>query len=689
MRRPVIAALALAALGPAAAAQDVPTTPPAPLPLAPAAFPPFREATLPNGLRIIVVENRRQPVISVTLAFGAGSIREPAAKAGLADMTAGLLDKGAGNRDAEAFAAAIEGVGGSFAAFAGSDFLQLRANTLSRDAALAFELLADAARRPAFPEREVELLRTQRLSAILLQKSQPQSIANRTFLRAIYGQHPYGRSADEASVKGITRDDIVAFHRAWVRPAGALLVVAGDISLAQVQELAARAFGNWSGVPARTITPGTLPARTRPELVLVHRPGSVQSNVLVGNTTWLPTDPRGYAATVANEVLGGGSEGRLFVDLRERKGWTYGAYSELATRRGVGYFRASGEFRTEVTDSAVRAMLDHIRDLRAGPVPAAEFEARKGSLTGRFPLQVETAEQVAGQVATARLLGQPANYVQTYRQRLAAVTAIEAHTAARAAMRLDDAVIVVVGDGTKLFPKLKEIAATRLVDVDGKPLEPADLAPAAGLALDWTALQPKADSFAVLLQGNPIGFQASRLERTTTGWSLSETTVLGPILSQQTVVTFGPDGAMQATKQQGKVQGQEAFVDVTYANGRATGKAKTPGPQGLKEVAVDAEVPAGSVDDNLVQSLLPHLPLKAGAKVPVPVFQSGKGVATTWTLGVDGEESVTVPAGTFAAWRVSLQGGDQPVVFFVAKDGTRQLVKVAFQGAPIEIVRVK
>jgi hypothetical protein len=394
---------------------------------------------------------------------------------------------------------------------------------------------------------------------------------------------------------------------------------------------------------------------------------------------------------VANEALGGGSEGRFFRILREEKGWTYGSYSELQTRRGAGAFSASGEFRTAVTDSAVTVMLQQIRALRDAVLPAQEFADRKGSLTGRFPLQVETAEQVANRVATARLLGLPADYVQTYRQKLAAVTAAEARTAAAAAFRPDQGVIVVVGDGQTLWPKLQGLArSARLVDVDGKAMDPADLTPKAStLALPWEQLVARADSFQVRLQGNPFGFVSTRLERTAEGWRYTDQTVLGPVINQKTVVTFSATGAMQAVTQEGTAQGQPLATTLAYANGKVTGKATTPGPQGAKESAVNADVPAGALDDNVVQALLPLMPLAAGAKVPITVFQGGKGSASTWTVRVEGEESVTVPAGTFPAYKVALDGAEQPLAFYVSTAAPRRLLKIAFVGAPVEIVLVK
>ena len=672
-------------------AQGSPKTPPAPLALAPAQFPPFQEATLPNGLRLLVVENRKQPVISLSLSFAAGAVQEPTTRRGLAGMMAGLLSKGAGTRSADEFAAAIEGVGGGFSASAGDDFLGLYVNTLSRDAELAFSLLADATLRPTFPASEVELLRTQTLSSIQLGKSQPAVIAGRLYKQAIYGAHPYGAEADEASVKAITREEIVAFHKAQLRPQGALLVVAGAMNLATAKALATKAFAGWSGAPPKSAALPAVPARTANELLLVHRPGSVQSNVIIGNTTWLPSDSRSFAATVVNEVLGGGSEGRFFRILREEKGWTYGSYSGLSRKRGVGNFQATGEFRTEVTDSAVKVMLAQMRELRTQPVPMDEFTKRKGSLTGRFPLTVETAEQVAGQVATAKLLGLPADYVATYRQKLSAVTPASAQAAAAAAFQPDKGVILVVGDAAKLYDKLQGIASTlRLVDVDGKPLTPADLKPkATTLSLNWGALVATADSFVVKLQGNPFGYQTTRLERDGDGWRYVEKTVLGPVINQTSVITFNGTGVMRTSKQTGTVQGQEAMIDVTYANGKATGTSKTPGPQGPTSITVNSEMPAGALDDNVVPAFMPIMPFAANAKIPFTVFQSGKGSAKNSGITVLGEEEVTVPAGTFKTYKATIDGAEQPTFFYVTVAAPHRLVKIALQGAPIEIVLAK
>ena len=686
-------AVASCALLPAlTSAQQFPTRPPAPLLLAPAKFPPFQQATLPNGLKLLVVSNPRLPVLSMSLAFPAGSQYDPDGKAGLAEMLASVLTKGADSRDADAVAAAIEGVGGSLTAGAGPDFLTINANVLAENAALAFELVADAAMRPSLADKEVELYRTQALSALQLAQSQPEAIAARVFARELYGTHPYGRSADPASVKAISRADLVAFHTTRLAPRGALLVLAGDITLVTAQQLAAAAFRGWNGMraPAGALL-GIESSRTATEIVLVHLAGSVQSNIVVGNLTWAPADPRSYAATLANKVLGGGADSRLFMILREQKGWTYGAYSSLTRHLGTGYFSASAEVRTDVTDSSLKEMLAQLNRIRTVPIPAKEFEDAKSALVGRFPLQVETSAEVAAQVSTAQLLGLAPDYVQTYRQKLQAATPVTALAAAKAAIRPDAALAVVVGDGAKLYEKLKAIAPVRLVSPDGAPLKPEDLvvkASALDLAID--RLAPRSDSFTVFVQGNPFGFQRGRLEKDGAGWKYSEDTNLGPIVQQHTEVRFGSDLVPGSVVQGGKSQGLDTKIDVSYAGGRAKGSATTPQQAGgTKTVQVDAEVPKGAIDDNMITPLLAAFRWAAGAKFTVSVFQSGKGTVLPATLTVSGEETVQVPAGTIDAWKVDLTGGEQALTFWVEKAAPYRTVKIAIVGAPVELRLVK
>ncbi len=673
------------------AAQGFPTTPPAPMPITAAQFPPFREATLPGGLRLVVVENHKLPVISVELAFPAGGSYDAAGKVGTADIVATLLTKGAGTRSADEFAAAIEGIGGSIGASADPDFLTVTANFLTGNAAFAMGLIGDAVMRPTFADKEVELARTQMLSALQLEQSNPASIGSRAFAKALYGSHPYGRRADAASAKAITRAELVAFQKARLRPGGALLVFAGDISLDQAKALVASAFAGWAGTAPAALAATPPPTRTATEILLVHRAGSVQSNILMGNLTWAPADQRAYGARIANQVLGGGGDSRLFLILREQKGWTYGAYSGFTRYKGTGFFQATAEVRTEVTDSSLAEMLVQVKRIRDEQISTKEFDDAKSSLVGRFPRQVETAAQVASQVALARLLGLPSDYVQTFRQKLSAVTPLQAEAAAKAGISRDASLIVVVGDGAKIYDKLKMIAPVKIVGVDGTPMTPADFAVKTGaLDLNLAALAARTDSFTVLFQGNPIGSQVAKLEKVPGGWKYTESTAIAMAgVQQNTTLTFSDALQMQELHQAGSQGGQAAKIDVVYSGGRAKGKATTPSQAGPKTVDVDAEMPKGAIDDNAMQPLVAAMKWGAGAKIPLAVFLSGKGTLSQFVLTVTGEEKVKVVAGEFDAWKVELSGAEAPATMWVTKGPVARVVKIVPAGAPISIELAK
>lgn len=672
------------------AAQEYPTSPPPAARIEPAPFPPFQQARLSNGVRLVVVQSSKQPVVSISLSLPAGTRYDPAGKEGLADMVAGLLTKGAGTRTAEQISRAIEGVGGSINATAGPDFLTIRADVLAPDAPLAFGLVADAAARPTFAAKELDLLRTQTLSALQLELSQPAALAARFFARGLYGDTPYGRRTVPATVQAITRADLLRFQRERLQPRGALLVVAGDIGLSTARSLAERAMAGWTGTPAAAPALPAPPEAGSTEILLVNRPGSVQSNIIIGNTTFLPTSPLWYASVLANRILGGGADARLFLILREQKSWTYGAYSRLDRPKGIGSFQATAEVRTAVTDSALREMLVQIRRLGTEAVPDSEFANAKGSLVGQFPLTVETAEQVAGSVAEMMLLGLPNDYLSLYRTRLSQVTARQLQDAARAIARPERALIVVVGDGAVLYDRLRAIAPVRMVSVEGKPLTADDLSVrGTSLRLDTAGLAARRDSFTVLIQGNPMGAQASSLAKQGDTYTYTEETNIGSFVQQRTEVAFGADGTPRRLTRSGTVQGQPTPATVTFSGGRATGSATTPTPTGMQNVTVNAAVPDGTVAENTLVALLPALAWSPTAKYTVPVFSAGTNTVRPLTLSVAGTDSVTVPAGTFRAYRVEVTGGEQPITFYITTGQPARVVKQTLPGTPVELVLVK
>jgi zinc protease len=693
----LVAAVASAAMMPSVAAAQFPTTPPPPAPIHQATLPPTHEVTLPNGVQLLVVESHKLPVLSINMAFRAGDFTDPFGKEGLASMTAVLLTKGGGTRTAEQVSQAIESVGGTIGAGTSPDILAVNVNGLSTDKELIFGLLGDAVARPTFDQKELDLARTQTLSVLRLQNSNPAAIGARIFNRALYGSLPYGKSATPSSVQSIARDDVLAFYRSRVRPRGALLVVAGGIDIATSTRLANAAFKGWTGAPAAAPALGAPPAPAKTEIILVDRPSSVQANIIVGYPSMNATDPRRYALTVGDRVLGGGAHARLFTILREQKSWTYGSYSSVSDVRGVGDFTATVEARNDVADSALVELLSQMKRIRSEPIPAQEFEDAKNAITGSYPLGLETARQLAGAIANARLRGLPANYVTTYRSRIAAVTPAAVEATLKQVVRPNGALVVVVGDAGVLRDRLAKIAPVRVVTPDGTPAvaaaAPGASAGAAAAAapptVDASKLVASSDSSTVLLQGNPFGTAVKQLQRSADSINVIERVVLGPVMTQTTNITFGPKGEVRSVVQRGSVQGTPTKIDATYANGRVKGSATTVGQAGVKSVSFDTTVVAGTVDENALSALVPALPWSRTASFSIPVFASGEGVARSYNLKVTGTQSVTVPAGTFDSYVVEMTGGQLPVMLYVTTAQPYRVVKTAPVGAPIEIQLVK
>lgn len=665
-----------------------PPAPPPPAPLRPMQFPPFQEARLSNGLQLILVENHELPIVSLSLAFPAGSRYDPPGMEGLADLTAELLTKGTKTRTADQIAAQIEGVGASLAASAGADWLTVSTTVLTDHLGLALELLSDVLLNATFPQNEFDLALKRAQSALQLEKSDPAALANRFFAREIYGDHPYGRSVNEASLASLSRDAVEQFARSRLAPQGAYLVVAGDLTLSDARANLERHLASWRGRPPTTPSDPQPPGHRPTQILLVHRPGSAQSNILVGNLTMGPRNPLDYAITVGNKILGGGTDARLFQILREKKGWTYGAYSSITRRLGTGYFAASTEVRTPVTDSALVELLAQLRRLRSETVADSELAAAKGYLIGSFPRSIETPQQIASQVTTVKLLGLGDDYLHTYRERLAAVTAADIRNAALRLIKPDSAVIVVVGDGEAIYDRLRAIAPVRIVDPDGKSLAPEELkAKIAAVAFDPAQLVTGRDSFQVMVQGNPFGYMTAEILRTADSLVYFEETVIAAFgLRQKTSVRLEPASLrVLSVERTGSVGGQTLETRMDYRGERVRGRAQVPDPRTgtPKVVEVDTALAAGTLDVSAFQPLVAALPLSEGANFSLQVFEPAEKRTRTLSVKVAGVTDLTVPAGSFSAYKVEVSGTPQPFVFYVSRETPRRLVKIEIVGQPL------
>jgi zinc protease len=680
------AALALAALSIAAPAAAQRQAPPAPLPARPLQFPAFRETTLPNGLRLIVVENHAHPVASVNLLVGSGSASVPAERVGLAGVFAELLSKGTATRSGSELSGAIERTGGSIGAGSGEDHINVYASVLSEHLPLAMELVADVTLNPSFPDDEVTAARDRALSQLQQWMADPGYLVNRRFTERLYGSHPYGRYRTPQSLGSLDREAMIAFHRTHFTPANALLVVAGDVDAARVEEMARARFGGWRGGEVRRPAYTGIPASTPTRILLVHRPGAVQSSVRAGRPTIRAADADYPALLVLNKIVGGGTDSRLFSILREQKGWTYGAWTDVDRPRDIGRMMAGMDVRSEVTDSAVAEMLAQLRRVASEPVAAEELEAAKGYLVGSFPISIQTANDVASQVALTRLKGLPIEDLLQRRERISAVSVDDVRRVAARYLRPDSLVVTVVGDAARVLAGLERIAPVELMDAEGRPMDRSALeVRASGESFDASRLRPYTAQYEILAQGNPFGTATNTLAREGDGWKHSMTGSFGAV--QQTITAvWGPQWEPR-TYGETYAGAFEGRADVRVENGRFVGNMIMP-PQAGGAKTFDAEAIAGAAWSQMDEAMLSTADLAEGKKIVIPVFNTSTGAVSPVTFTIGATESVTVPAGTFQAHRVQSEGGSSPLVIWLRAEGPHIVLKQEVVGQPV-VVQLK
>jgi zinc protease len=349
----------------------------------------------------------------------------------------------------------------------------LNGSALSDQLPTLFELAADVLLHPAFPEDEVARFKQRTRTTLVQQRANPNFLAAEMFARAVYGSHPAARVAPTvAALDRTTREQLVEFHRNHYVPDHAVLAVAGDISMAQAKMLAESRLGAWkqSLNPVSSSVPEP-PLLTGSKIYFVARPASVQTNLIVGTQAIERTNADYDALQVLNKVIGGGPTGRLFLHLREDKGYTYGASSTLDARQYRGDWAAATNVRTEVTEPALRDLLDEIRQLRDVPIPDRELADAKRSMIASFALSLESPAQMLGLSVTAWRYRLPADYWDKYAERVTAVTSDQLQALARKYLAADRLEIVAVGDPGPISEPLKKLGVVEVYDANGQRLE--------------------------------------------------------------------------------------------------------------------------------------------------------------------------------------------------------------------------
>lgn len=444
----------------------------APLPSEPRPyhFPHITRTTLPNGLRVLVAENHNAPLVSIRGLVRSGADHDTAQQAGLAAVTADLLDEGAGSRDAIRLAEDIGLLGASLGTGADWDASYVSLDVLSRNAAPSVEIFGDVAARATLPEDGLERVRAERLNDILQQRNEPGSIAGKRFAHLLYGTGAYGNSVigNADSVARITLDDVRRFYSEHFIPNNSSVVISGDIKAKEAIELITSALGNWqrgSEPPRPTVSPNAIQT-TR--IFVVDRPQAVQSEIRVGHIGVPRSTEDYFPISVMNAIFGGVFNSRINLNLRERHGYTYGARSQFAFRRQAGPFVVAAPVRNEVTRESVTEMIHELRRIRTGDLEPRELDDTKNYLIGVFPALVQTAADIASRLVDMELYGLPEDYFDKYRENIANVTKDDITRVAEKYLDPDKLLIVIVGNASQIREPLGTLGLpVSEIDIDG------------------------------------------------------------------------------------------------------------------------------------------------------------------------------------------------------------------------------
>jgi len=443
--------------------------PPAPGEPKDVSLPPVEITQLDNGLQVNTIVANELPVVYATLVVSSGAESDPPKLPGLAGLVASMLKEGTTKRTSARLAEDVEFFGADLWASSDEENTYVGIRALAGQFDVAISILAEVASEPAFKADELAKLKKRELDRLALAEREPGYIARRTFYEKLYGDHPYAAvDTTQAAVRKVTRQDMVRWHRKYFVSKNAFLVVAGDISPEQVVAAAKKDFAKWK--PGRRAIPsyGNMPAREARGIVVVDRPGSVQSVIYIGNLA-LPRANRVWIPLmVANQVLGGSAASRLFMDLREKRSLTYGAYSTVAERVQTGPFIAYASVRTDVTNEAIGAFFEHLDVIVKEQPSVDELANAKRYLSDSFPLRVDTPGKLADLVVELRTFELPDDYWDRYRKAIRATSGSEALYAAREYIKPGKALVVIVGQAADFAESLRQFGPVTVISPDGE-----------------------------------------------------------------------------------------------------------------------------------------------------------------------------------------------------------------------------
>jgi zinc protease len=440
-------------------------------------LPKAQEATLKNGLHVIVLEsNHRLPTFSMEMVVMSGGLSDPAGMHGLAGATAALLREGTAKHTSKELGEQLDTIGATLGANSGlSGFTSsVTAAGLVENFDQVLDLFAEVVRTPKFPADEVERYKSRTISGQQLIRGQAAFLAQERLNQAIYGTHPASLVIPPADgIKKITAADLAHFHDENYVPNNAMLTIAGDVTLKEILPKLERAFGDWKGAaPAKTTIPAA-PAQGAARIFLINRPGSVQTVFQIGTLGIERTDPDYAAMAVMNRILGGGGSSRLFLNIREDKSYAYSVGSGFSSSKYRGTFVANAPVRTEATEGALREFMNEFNRIRNEKVSPAELDNAKRSIVGGFALSLENPAARLQNIITQKLYDLPANYWDTYPQKIESITAEDVQRVAQKYIDLNHLQVVAVGDASKTREVLAKFGTVEEFDGDGKPVKTA------------------------------------------------------------------------------------------------------------------------------------------------------------------------------------------------------------------------
>jgi len=447
---------------------------PKPGPLPTAALPQAQTFKLDNGLTVYVVEQKGLPVVAGQLVVRSGSAADPAGKPGLAGFTASMLDEGTSKRDALQIAYDLEALGASLSSNSGVDGSYISWRSLKDNAPAVLAIASDVVLDPSFPATDVERVRNDRLTSILQQKDSPFQTAFRVLFSCMYGEnHPYGHVplGDDAAVKTMTRDELVNFYKSSYSPQNAALVLAGELTPSEAKKLAETGFGKWRG----TGTEVPAPSAGQPiveRVVIVDKSGNPQTALAVAQIGMARNDPNYEKMNVMNQVLGGLFASRVNMNLREKHGYTYGAFSFQQDNRGAGPFVVGAQVRTDVTGPSVEEMLKEVKGMQDTPITGDELNLAKDSVSRSLPALFETSNSTVGTIGQLYLFELPPDYYAGLPARIANLSAADVQSVAKSFLKPDQMKVIAIGDRAVIEPQLQKLNLGPITyrGADAKPM---------------------------------------------------------------------------------------------------------------------------------------------------------------------------------------------------------------------------